>query len=127
MYDENELEEKEEKEFQKGCEMEQQSIKKLRTQGYKEFNADEYGCYYRKGKKVVIVLGGGKIKTLKQPSLKEELKWEKESVSGKCEICGRKSKQLKLFFVHLWTYGKRRRVQKYMCPTCIKLEKKGKL
>jgi hypothetical protein len=73
MYDEDELEENEENEFQKGCEMEQQSIKKLMAQGFKEFNADEYGCYYRKGKKVVIVLTGGKIKALKQPDLNESV------------------------------------------------------
>ena len=60
-------------------------------------------------------------------SLKEERKWEEESVSGKCEICGKKSKRLKLFFIHLWIYGERRRVLKCMCPICIKLEKKGKL
>jgi len=52
---------------------------------------------------------------------------EDELVSGECEICGRKSKKLKLTSIYLWDYGERRLHKKYMCPRCRSALARGKL
>lgn len=51
---------------------------------------------------------------------------ENETVKGNCEIC-RKETDIKLSYVHLWFYGERKQVQRYMCKTCVSLESRGKL
>lgn len=59
---------------------------------------------------------------------------EDKDVFGICEICfqtktpsGKENTTIKLSWVHLWFYGERKRVQRYLCKTCRDLEAKGQL
>ena len=61
------LERREENAFLRSQRTEQASIKRLSRRGYNEVWGDEYGLYYKKGKKLKRIEEGGRTVSLKKP------------------------------------------------------------